>query len=169
VNDKINTHVAFGKPTISFCGVQLYYDRHQDRDNARFKRDARWFSSNPRQQRYIRPALGNEFDIDTEHLDYFGTRVEPPKLWVSVERMLGGQHHRVLPVYRGTCFWEVDDKLNMLPNDANDTAGNTACDVLLHQFHLYNGVHPFEMMKHAEKVAEVLHAMSVSVTDGLVN
>jgi hypothetical protein len=169
VNNKLNSHEVFGKPTVAQSESQLYYDRYQDRDVAIFKRDARWFSTHPRQQRYIRPALGNEFNCDTEHLDYFGTRVAPPKLWVSVERMLGGQKHRVLPVYRGSCFWEVDDKLSMLTNDENDAAGNMECDVLLHQFHLNNGVHPFEMMKHAEKIAEVLHAMSISVEDGLVN
>jgi hypothetical protein len=157
---KINTHKVFGKPSLAMSESQLYYTAHEHAEDAIYKRDRKWFVAHPRQQRFIRPAFGNEFDVADEHLDHFGVRVAPPKLWVSVERRLGRQHV-VQPVYRGSCFWDVDANGYMLPNDANDDEGNTTADTVLYQIHMYGGKHPVQMFEHAGKVVEVLTALSI--------
>jgi hypothetical protein len=148
----INTEKVFGKPAMSFVGLQVYYDCYKHQDDPIFKQDRKWFHSHP-EQRFIRAAMGAEFNHTEAGLDYFGKRVVPAKLWVSVERRLGGTQHVVQPVYRGRCFWAVDKHDYLVPDD-----GDNDVDKLLYRMHLSEGVYLPEMLELAEKVAEVLLA-----------
>lgn len=154
----IDTSKVFGKPAISFVGLQVYYDCYKHSEDPIFLKDRKWFRSNPRQQRVIRPALGVEFNHADAHIDHLGKRIAPSKLWVSVERRMGGQQHVVQPVYRGPCFWNVDKAGYLLPDAGDDDNGNTTADVLLYRMHLSDGVYLPEMMTLAKKVAEGLLA-----------
>jgi hypothetical protein len=163
----INTEKVFGKPAVSFIGLQVYYDCYKHQDDPIFKKDKKWFQSHPRQRRVIRTAMDAEFDHTEAGLDYFGKRCVPAKLWVSVERRMGGQQHVVQPVYRGRCFWDVDEAGYVLPNDSKDDEGNGTVDILLYRMHLSDGVYLPEMLELAEKVAEVLLASAKQI--GAVN
>ncbi|MBB5343169.1 hypothetical protein [Tunturibacter empetritectus] len=158
---KLDTSKVFGKPALSFVGLQIYYDRYEHQDHPIFKKDRTWFHAFP-QQRLIRAALGSEFNHSDACLDQFGKRIEPSKLWVSVERRLGDQHHVVQPVYRGPCFWAIDKHGYLMPD-----GGNNEADKLLYRMHLSEGAYLPEMMTLAKKVADELFA--VTEQNGAVN
>jgi len=151
---------SFGMPAISFIGMQLYYERYKHVDDRIYKRDRRWFTTHPRQTRFIRAAKDGEFNHADAHIDYFGTRIAAPQLWVCVEKRHGGMDHVVTPVYRGSCFWPVDNEGFMLVDDANDDEGNCTADRWLFRMHQSGGVNIIETQQHAERVAEISLALT---------
>lgn len=82
-------------PTIGALMVAHFSTPERHRKDI-YGADSLFFSTNPDNRMYLRPALPNEYDIDID--------AERPTLWILVSQLAPG-HHMILPVWRGKAFW----------------------------------------------------------------
>jgi hypothetical protein len=133
---------------------ELLYDRREDAQSSIMRRDLQWLHAHPRQERFIRPALGSEFGVHEVFIDYDGKRYHAPKLWVWVQSH--GWFQTVVPIYVGECFWPTDADGYILLDKEDEDSPNGKADVLRWRMHKYGGVNQLERDAYEAKIAEYL-------------
>jgi hypothetical protein len=161
----IDMQKVFGIPATSFIGMEKFYTRAEHAEHPVFRKDHAWFLANPKQQRVLRPAIADEFCHADAFFDCLGTRIDAPRLWVMAHWRYGGHHVLVEPVYRGSCFWDIDADGYMLPFAEHDDEGNTIADGLRYRMHQQDGYNRIEQQQYFAQITEVLCKLATVMND----